>query len=94
MTIRRRRLTVREYREGHGMKAKQAAIGRGFRSVATTAATTAAAAVITVAATGEPPSLEPGQPFPDLVLPDLDGHPRSIADFRGRRVVLHVFASW
>ena len=35
-----------------------------------------------------------GEPFPGLVLPDLDGTPRSIADFRGGKVVLHVFASW
>ena len=46
-------------------------------------------------ARAEPPPLEVGQPFPDLVLPALDdGRPRSIRDFRGERVVLHVFASW
>ena len=36
-----------------------------------------------------------GQPFPDLSLPALeDGRPTSLADFRGQKVVLHVFASW
>lgn len=36
-----------------------------------------------------------GEPFPDLRLPALDGgDPLSIADFRGEKVVLHVFASW
>lgn len=36
-----------------------------------------------------------GQPFPDLLLPDaVDGRPRAIADFRGRKIVAHVFASW
>ncbi|MHC4991114.1 MAG: TlpA family protein disulfide reductase [Planctomycetota bacterium] len=45
-------------------------------------------------ATGAPP-IEVGQPFPDLVLPSLEnGEPMSISDFRGRKVVLHVFASW
>ena len=36
-----------------------------------------------------------GQVFPDLVLPSLDGGSAlSIAEFRGRKVALHVFASW
>ena len=36
-----------------------------------------------------------GQAFPDLVLPSLDdGRPLSLADFRGKKVILHVFASW
>ncbi len=37
---------------------------------------------------------EVGEPFPTLVLPDLDGEPGSIADYRGTKVVLHIFASW
>ena len=36
-----------------------------------------------------------GQPFPDLTLPALqDGRPASIRDYRGQKVILHVFASW
>ena len=36
-----------------------------------------------------------GQPFPKLTLPALeDGQPASIRDYRGRKVILHVFASW
>ena len=36
-----------------------------------------------------------GQPFPALVLPALaDGAPLSIEQFRGRKVLLHQFASW
>ena len=36
-----------------------------------------------------------GQPFPALVLPSLaDESPLSIEQFRGRRVLLHQFASW
>ncbi len=39
--------------------------------------------------------LQEGEPFPDLVLPSMtDGRPISLADFRGRKVILHVFASW
>ena len=38
--------------------------------------------------------LEVGQPFPDLALRTLDGGVRRVSDFRGSKVVLHVFASW
>jgi len=31
---------------------------------------------------------------PDIVLPDLTGAPRSLTELRGRRAMLHVFASW
>ena len=43
------------------------------------------------AATWEP---RVGEPFPDLVLPTLEGSMKSISDFRGQKVILHVFASW
>ena len=36
-----------------------------------------------------------GQFFPDLVLPDMnDGTPGSVASYRGKRVLLHNYASW
>lgn len=39
--------------------------------------------------------IEVGKPFPDIMLPSLeDGSPTSIASYRGRKVFLHVFASW
>ncbi len=38
--------------------------------------------------------IEVGQPLPALVLPDLHGAPASPAQFRGRKVLLQVFASW
>ena len=42
-----------------------------------------------------PGELTVGQAFPDLVLPRLgDGEPISIAAFRGKKVILHLFASW
>ena len=38
---------------------------------------------------------EVGTPFPTLSFPSLaDGRPASIADFRGQKVILHIFASW
>ena len=38
---------------------------------------------------------ELGEPFPTLSFPSLDdGRPGSITDFRGQKVILHVFASW
>jgi len=36
-----------------------------------------------------------GRPFPDDRFPSLtDGNPASLADYRGKRVLLLVFASW
>ena len=40
-------------------------------------------------------TIEVGRPFPNLTLPALeDGSPASIANFRGKKTLLHVFASW
>ena len=42
-----------------------------------------------------PTGFEAGQPFPHLVLPALeDGQPTSLARFRGKKIILHIFASW
>ena len=39
--------------------------------------------------------VEAGQPFPEIVLPSIeDGRPASLAQYRGKKVLLHVFASW
>lgn len=36
-----------------------------------------------------------GQMFPALIFPRLrDGRPGSVADFRGKKLILHIFASW
>ena len=35
-----------------------------------------------------------GRPLPDLTLPDLDGRPVRLADFRGRKLLIFVWASW
>ncbi len=36
-----------------------------------------------------------GQIFPTMVFPSLrDGRPGSVADFRGKKLILHIFASW
>jgi hypothetical protein len=40
-------------------------------------------------------SLEVGKPFPVITLPAArDGQPMSVNDFRGRKMLLHLFASW
>ncbi|MEM1179508.1 MAG: hypothetical protein AAGM22_14265 [Acidobacteriota bacterium] len=39
-------------------------------------------------------ALDVGDPFPELILPTLDGDPLSVASFRGQKVALHVWASW
>lgn len=35
--------------------------------------------------------LQPGDPAPDFTLPDADGAPVSLRDFRGRRVVVYFY---
>ncbi|MEX5300782.1 thioredoxin-dependent thiol peroxidase [Kocuria sabuli] len=35
--------------------------------------------------------LEPGRPAPDFTLPDAEGRPVSLADHRGRRVVVYFY---
>ena len=36
-----------------------------------------------------------GEPFPHLILPCLeDGSPLSMTSFRGKKLVLHIWASW
>jgi len=35
--------------------------------------------------------LKPGDPAPAFTLPDADGNPVSLADYRGRRVILYVY---
>ena len=42
-----------------------------------------------------PEAFRVGKPFPTLAFPSLEtGRPASIADYRGERLILHVFASW
>ena len=57
---------------------------------------TLALALLAAQADGSPTgSIRLGEPVPDLVLPDAaTGEPRSLAELRGERFVLHVFASW
>ncbi len=41
------------------------------------------------------PRFTVGEVFPLVALPALeDGRPRSLADFRGQKLILHIFASW
>lgn len=68
-----------------------------------TAFVSIAAAVVALASCGSSPEaavpedmrIEVGKPFPDLLLPTLaDGRPASLASFRGKKTLLHIFASW
>jgi peroxiredoxin Q/BCP len=38
-----------------------------------------------------PTRLQAGDPAPDFTLPDADGRPVSLADYRGRRVVVYFY---
>ena len=35
-----------------------------------------------------------GEPLPALTLPDLDGKPHQLSDYRGHRLLLNFWASW
>ena len=42
-----------------------------------------------------PAEFHEGQMFPTTVFPSVDdGRPRTVADFRGNKLILHIFASW
>lgn len=47
-----------------------------------------------LAAAQSEPRIAINEPFPVITLPALDGSMMSVADFRGKRILLHVFASW
>ena len=36
-------------------------------------------------------AIEPGQPFPDFTLQDQDGHPKRLADYAGKWLVVFVY---
>jgi peroxiredoxin len=57
----------------------------------------ACAAVISGGSSSEAASDAPqvGQPYPDFVLPNIEGGaPVSLSQFRGKKVLLIQFASW
>jgi hypothetical protein len=47
------------------------------------------------AQTSDSAGFRAGQMFPTMIFPYLgDGRPGSVADFRGKKLILHIFASW
>ena len=54
-----------------------------------------AVACVAPALAGPTGVIEVNRSFPLIALPDsVTGQPVTLASFRGKRVVLHVFASW
>ena len=42
-----------------------------------------------------PRGFNPGEAFPTLALPSAaDGRPLSVAEFRGKKLIVNIFASW
>ena len=39
----------------------------------------------------DPTKLHPGDPAPDFTLPDADGNPVALADYRGRSVIVYFY---
>ncbi len=35
-----------------------------------------------------------GEVLPDFTLPDLDGHMHSLTEFRGKKLLVFMWASW
>lgn len=65
----------------------------GALALAGTVAASAAAAGPDFAALGIEPYAPP-RPAPAFSLPDLDGTPRSLAELRGKVVLLFFWATW
>ncbi|MDO8525501.1 MAG: TlpA disulfide reductase family protein [Candidatus Omnitrophota bacterium] len=49
---------------------------------------------ILVGACAQSSAIEPGQTAPDFSLSGIDGQKVSLADFKGKAVILNFFASW
>jgi thiol-disulfide isomerase/thioredoxin len=47
-----------------------------------------------VAAPEAPAPVAVGQPLPDVVMSGLNGPPRSLSSYRGRQLIINVWASW
>lgn len=63
--------------------------------LATQASRKAGAGPATAGGLLPPGGFEVGQVFPEILLPSAeDGRPLSVASFRGKKTILHVFASW
>ncbi|HZP49360.1 MAG TPA: hypothetical protein VFB07_12530 [Vicinamibacterales bacterium] len=42
-----------------------------------------------------PTGFNPGEAFPTIALPSaVDGRPTSVAEFRGKKLIVNIFASW
>ena len=54
----------------------------------------ASLAVLWLAPAAASTELREGEAFPEQVFTSLDGGTGSIAAYRGRKIALHVFASW
>ncbi len=39
-------------------------------------------------------AVDVGDPAPEFTLPSLDGQPVSLSSYRGKRVILFMWASW
>jgi thiol-disulfide isomerase/thioredoxin len=47
-----------------------------------------------VAAPDAPAPVAVGRPLPDVVMSGLNGPPRSLSSYRGRQLIINVWASW
>ena len=50
--------------------------------------------IVLLVACSQSSAIEAGQTAPDFSLNNIDGHKVSLADFKGKAVILNFFASW
>ena len=66
-----------------------------MRRISTIAAGMLFSLLVAAPASAEEADLREGQPFPEIFLPTLSGDGlKSVSSFRGKKLVVHVFASW
>ncbi|MFO1394019.1 MAG: TlpA disulfide reductase family protein [Steroidobacteraceae bacterium] len=70
------------------------AIGRVFGRAAVAAACLLMLSTIVDAAPAAPSLVAVGQPLPDVMMDGLNGPRRSLASYRGRPLIINVWASW
>ena len=67
----------------------------GLLSAGVTGIMSVRGAEVVIASKPDSVEFHEGERFPTTVFPSLDGgRPGSVADFRGKKLILHIFASW
>jgi hypothetical protein len=67
----------------------------GFATIGLTAVLSTSGSIGVPARSPNAAEFHEGQMFPTMVFPSLaNDRPRSVRDFRGKKLILHIFSSW